>query len=388
MNIEGQIDIVLRTDNKRVDQVKLQSSRPVHASRMFHGKTLDIVQDTLPLLFSVCGTAQACAGARACEQAMGKQASTLVNSVRDQLVEMETIREHLWHILLNWPEFLGDKPKNKGMSKIVALQKAYQQAMTGGINVFTRADKFSPENINLKTLTDVRLSVEIQLQQRVFDQPLRNWLAIDSCADLTEWAKSKQTVAARLIHQIISKNWCSTGRSKIDRLPALPAKQLHALLQSEQFISQPQWQNNCYETSCYTRVDSPLVEQLRKQYGNSILTRLVARLTEIAQLCLRLDSPLIGHNLTEPNSKKAKQRNPGIGQAVAARGQLLHLVQLENDKVRLYQIVAPTEWNFHPQGVVANSLATLVGDASEIYQQAKLIINAIDPCVAYHLSVD
>jgi Ni,Fe-hydrogenase I large subunit len=54
-----------------------------------------------------------------------------------------------------------------------------------------------------------------------------------------------------------------------------------------------------------------------------------------------------------------------------------------------YQIIAPTEWNFHPKGVVASSLQQLiVKDKSILRQQAALVINAIDPCVGFELLIE
>ncbi len=46
----------------------------------------------------------------------------------------------------------------------------------------------------------------------------------------------------------------------------------------------------------------------------------------------------------------------GIGLAETARGLLLHRVQVERGLVTDYRIVAPTEWNFHPGGPLAQGL--------------------------------
>ncbi len=388
MNIEGEINISLITDAKQVAQVRIESSRPVHASRVFHDKTLDSVQKMLPMLFSICGTAQACAGARACEQAMGAQINAQRESVRDLLVNMETIREHLWQIMLNWSDFLGEIPEKKELAKIVALQKAYREALTGGHDPFIRGEHFDPKDVNPDALAKARKEINTQLQRLVFNRPPLNWLETNSLEELNAWAALENSVAARLIHHVIQQNWQSVGRCEIDPLPTLEVIQLHDMMQNKQFVSQPQWKNNCYETSCYTRVTSPLMQQLQSMYGNGLLSRLVARLTETAQLSTRYAANSNFGKVAARNDIIAKHHNPGIGQAAAARGQLLHRVQLDNQKVILYQIVAPTEWNFHPQSVVATSLATLAGDTAKIKQQARLIISAIDPCVAYQLSVN
>jgi Ni,Fe-hydrogenase I large subunit len=72
----------------------------------------------------------------------------------------------------------------------------------------------------------------------------------------------------------------------------------------------------------------------------------------------------------------------------ASRGRLIHRVALEGERISRYQILAPTEWNFHPQGVLARGLAGLdVKDPGKFRWQAGLLINTIDPCVGYDLEV-
>jgi hypothetical protein len=44
-------------------------------------------------------------------------------------------------------------------------------------------------------------------------------------------------------------------------------------------------------------------------------------------------------------------------------------------------VLAPTEWNFHPHGVLAQTLAALQGDARA--GQAARAAVAFDPCVEF-----
>ena len=109
---------------------------------------------------------------------------------------------------------------------------------------------------------------------------------------------------------------------------------------------------------------------------------MIARLHEIAQLAVNL-MPL---KTREVESASGETRNVGVGQVAAARGQLVHRVELGKDnRVTDYRILAPTEWNFHPAGVVSRVLSALRGSAEQIEQQARLLITAIDPCVGYEL---
>ena len=386
MDIEGHLNIRLSTDSGRVFQVRIESSRPVHASRVLEGKSIEAGLKILPMLFSICGTAQACAGVRSCEQALGVKAAQPVERVRDALVRMETLREHLWRILLDWPGFLGEAPAQGGMSEMLVLLRDYRQAIMAESDPF-RLVMAGPLTGSSRThvMVPVELiqGVGLTLESSVFGMPPESWLDIKQPQMLEEWAASGVTLAARMVDHVIRSGWSGLGGCEMKALPGLDPDLLHNLLHENAFVERPQWLGECRETSCLTRVDSPLLQQLSLQYRNGLLVRLVARLTEIAQLAGKL---LTGVG-DEAGGESVAKQNPGIGQVAAARGQLLHRVQVEGEAIVRYQILAPTEWNFHSQGVVAKALARLSGEAETIEQQARLLINAIDPCVGYELSV-
>ena len=78
----------------------------------------------------------------------------------------------------------------------------------------------------------------------------------------------------------------------------------------------------------------------------------------------------------------------GLAQVQAARGLLVHRLTLELGRLTDYRILAPTEWNFHPQGAAALGLATLPAtDEATLRRLAGLFITALDPCVAYDISI-
>lgn len=387
MSIEGQLNITLDTDSGRVNQVCIESSRPVYAARMFEGKTVQEIQKTLPLLFSICGTAQACACARAIEQAKGTQAQVSSESLRNSLVRVETLREHLWQILLGWPVFIGGLPEKGGMAKMISLQSEFRQIINKVADPFLNSDGIDYRG-SLDLMRSISDDIALVLEQQVFDMPPAEWLKIDSLQALTDWAGSNRNVACRLLNHVQASGWSSAGDAEVMPLADMPEARIHELMQKDEFAARPQWQGQCCETTSYTRTRSPLLTLLHSRYANGLLVRLVARLTEMAQLSMKLlpDPEDVRANSNE--SDAVSVQNPGIGEVDAARGKLLHRVQLAEDSILSYQIVAPTEWNFHPQGVVVNSLMMLSGSEAEIKQQARLLINAIDPCVTYQLSVN
>jgi len=264
---------------------------------------------------------------------------------------------------------------------MLALQDDYRQAFMSGHDPFLLygADHL-PEPV---TAHDLARRVAFLLGQAVFGMSPTQWLNINCLDALEKWSASGVSVAARLLDHIIRMRWSRVGGCEVEALPFMNASQLNQVMQDDDFIERPQWFDDCCETTCLTRTDSPLLQCLRTRHGNGLLVRLVARLTELAQLSGNLLPEMIQIDDDIPVSAQ----NPGVGRSDAARGQLLHRVCLEGERIVSYQILAPTEWNFHPRGVVARSLATLYGDGTQIEQQARLLINAIDPCVAYDLSI-
>jgi Ni,Fe-hydrogenase I large subunit len=67
---------------------------------------------------------------------------------------------------------------------------------------------------------------------------------------------------------------------------------------------------------------------------------------------------------------------------------LLHRATVTEVHVTGYQIVAPTEWNFHPQGALARGLeGAAATDAMALERDARLVVQALDPCVACRVEV-
>ncbi|MGE4500102.1 hypothetical protein [Thiomicrospira sp. S5] len=67
-----------------------------------------------------------------------------------------------------------------------------------------------------------------------------------------------------------------------------------------------------------------------------------------------------------------------------ARGRLYHSAYVVSGKVKDYAICAPTEWNFHPEGLAKKMLSELssqVSDAELWKECATLCAQVVDPCV-------
>ncbi|MET0089553.1 MAG: nickel-dependent hydrogenase large subunit [Candidatus Thiodiazotropha sp.] len=382
MNLEGKITIRLKLNDEGVADVAIESRRILHATRVLQGRSLDEAVQMVPCIFTLCATAQASAAAQAGEQAMGQTPAAEVVALRQALVDMESLREHLWRILLDWSGFYGAEPQRESMADVMRLAGAYKAALTGS------EDPFRPGAEGLQADAGLAGQLLTQLGERlersIYGCPVVEWMSLEQVEALEAWAMSGESVAAQLVRQLLQDAWADSGACGIGVLPELATEPLAEAMTRDGFIEQPRWEGACYETGCLPRNQSPLLDTLRQRYGNGLLTRILARLTEVARLWQTLASGFA--QVQTPGA--LGQDQVGIGQVAAARGLLVHRIALRDGQVEDYRILAPTEWNFHPRGVVAQSLFGLRGDATLIERQTRLLINAVDPCVAYELQIE
>jgi uptake hydrogenase large subunit len=391
MSVEGRLQIELARQDGRVHGVTIRSTRPVQAARVFEVKTPEAVLQLLPLLYSVCATAQGLAAQTACERALGITPARGVRLARELLVLLETAREHLWRVLIDWPSCFDEDSQAALMAPLTRLLPESRNAL------FVDGRAFGLE-VKLHTadwaLHDLAVTLHNLLERAVFGCPVQDWLEITDKAGLDAWVRRSGCIAARVLRRIQDNGWEASGAVDPVFLPVLPEAQLAARLSAsdgDAFIACPEWQGEPRETTPLARQqDTPLVRSLLAATGTGLLARLVALLVELAQTPARLHAlteALQTQGYGEPGSV-GTYTGVGLAQVEAARGRLVHHVELEHGCVRRYRILAPTEWNFHPAGVAARGLKTLTAqDASSLHRQAAMLISAVDPCVGYELTL-
>jgi Ni,Fe-hydrogenase I large subunit len=372
----GKLQITLNYTVGKVKQVNIQSTRPLHISRLFIGKTPEQTLTILPLLFNVCGIAQSFAAFTALSQALKAEENPSATLARQMLVNVEMVREHCWWLLIN-----RDKTQ---LAPFIQFLNQFKQALFVNGNAFSLNSQLQ---INNELLKSSILQLENNIDALFLGQRL-NYLALKNTNDLKEWLKNNYSIPAVLLNELFERQYQNLGRTDFALLPELKESELSQYLNqqnSDEFSRAPIWHGHCYETSCLNRQQSqPLIADLLQNYGNGLLTRLASRLLELASLSdilrqtaaeLRTGSPL-------------KDCQSYLAQIQTSRGLLIHQVELKHGMIANYQIIAPTEWNFHPQGVAALSLQQLIAsDKVILQQQAAQIINAIDPCVGFELLI-
>ncbi len=108
----------------------------------------------------------------------------------------------------------------------------------------------------------------------------------------------------------------------------------------------------------------------------------MARLRELAQLLCGEQAIRAGVLATSHGTGQGV----GVAWVDNPRGLLVHQVRLVDGRAQAYRIVAPTEWNFHPEGPVPLALlGAPAGDAGDARRRAERLIDSLDPCVVCHV---
>jgi len=385
----GKISIALYHRSGQCYAVKIVSSRP-QASRILVGKSPEQVLTTVPLLFSVCSHAQAYAALQACSSAMGVSLEPKCDAAREMLVQLEILREQCWRILLDWPGFVGMADDKKSLKSLMAFDAQFKTSLFRDGQGFNLDSVLS---INTERLTILIDEVALLIDAVIFKGDLHGFMAIVNEVQLLDWLRDNKSLPATLLNDVYRRNWQAIGQNKVSCLPELDGQELNQFMEQEDlsiFSQYPQWQGRCFESTVLNRQrQQPLIIALEARYQNGLLVRILTRLLEVSQVLsnLRLLLNAINDDFCVTINKEFG-RDIGLGKVQAARGLLIHRVELWQGRVKDYCIVAPTEWNFHPQGVVAQSLKSLqANDAELLRQQAECLINSIDPCVYYDLTL-
>ncbi len=388
-DIEGQIVIDMHSHNNKVVSVEIQSSRPLQVQGILIGKSPHQVLSMIPLMYNICGIAQARTSLLAIQRCLSIELDPAMEIARDMLVLVENAREHLFRIFIDWPKLLELSKDMSPPPSSMHLISEFKRALFTDDKAFELSSQLNPDSIYLSGLIN---QLELELQQKVFDISTQNWLAISDIDGLNQWMSECNGLAANAIRAISDQGWNSQGYSDCPHLPELDADDLLKRLNTDdadKFITKPDWQGVLYETTALTRQQNRgVIPELTREFGNALITRWVARLVELASIPQQLKQLLLQLEGNHQATIADTGRRPGIAQTEAARGRLIHRVEIDQNRVRHYQILAPTEWNFHPRGLIAKSLGNIKANSSrQLEQLAGLIINAIDPCVGYTLRI-
>jgi uptake hydrogenase large subunit len=371
MPSEGRIELSLRWQGGRVEDVMVRNQRALEVWRSLVGRRVEEALKLAPLLSSICSMAQGLAAVRACEAALGVSIAPEQETARGLVSVVERLQNHLWFWLLTAPPLVRDAPMHADhrvarvqlAEVLTAAGVARGVASIGGVAV-------SPDLPRIKTSLEA------------FD----GWLSAQGFeAEVTDLARISGP-AGRLVRFVMNGPLASAGTTTVTPLPAPPAVAA-AVWEQPSFARTPTVDGQPRDVGLLASWSThPLVSTAVETWGPGVLARLAARyvetcalvveLREIAQKLRRAERPVID----------TSRSGRGFGAAATTRGPLLHAVDLQEGRVVAWNVVAPTEWTFHPSGAVREALMHLTApDVHTAEQAARAVVTVLDPCVEFTL---
>lgn len=380
MSIEGEITVTLHWDGQRVHHVGLASTRPLAAARVLLGRAPAEAAALVPRLYALCGQAQGAACAAALRAAAGHDGEAEgLPEVNAGAVVLEALQETLWRLLIDAPRSLSLPPQAAALAPVRA---AVAQAIAA-LN--------APPAESQAALAAAAGTLGEIAQEQVYGEAPATWLARAEPAAFDAWRDTAATLPARALARLAATT-PGRGRSDTALMPGLDdaawwSAVVPALLQDPLFAQAPTWDGRPVETGALARRQAqPLVAALIAREGHSAATRFAARLVELATLLVDLESS----QGSAPGWVRAWTLSDGTGLAAVqtARGLLMHHSRLAHGRIADYRVVAPTEWNFHPQGALFRGIVgTEAPDEATLRSRTALAVHALDPCVGFRIEV-
>lgn len=375
--VEGSLELSVRVEEGRFAALSVINRRPLSIASAFTGQEAQAAVSLCARLFSICRMAQGLASAQAMEKAGGFVLPAAHAHARELMILAETVLEHAGRSLLVWPDFV-DQPVQ--LLDLKALRRALSDFH---LALYPDGDWMRPGGGRLNP-DQPQLTRRLAEAAEVVAKAVFAGEAPSDLSSWQHWVEQGKTTGALMARSIQSRGWADFGASLVKPLPPIAEPVLDERLRYDEgsFTAAPTWDGVPQVTGPFARhAAHPLVAAL----GQGLMARLAARLVELSAALKRMQR--LVHDITADAGRTfLNASGAGLGVVEAARGRLVHRVELEQGRVTRYQILAPTEWNFHPQGALAQGLlGHVAGDAPDLL--VRHLVAALDPCVACKIEV-
>jgi hypothetical protein len=372
--LEGRVVI----DLPRGAPARVSFTAPGDIGGLLQGRRPEEALALVPLVYALCGTAQSQAAVSALESALGIAPSSQTQAARAALTAMETLREHSLRIALDWPGFLDLPPEAGRLRPVMDLLPRLTAALFAEQAPFALGGEATPDRAAALRVIE---AAEDLLAREIFGEPLEDWQARRGWDGLLSWARDSGSFAGQLLAAVEENGWRETGAISARPLAVPADDDLRAWLEGGKDLPLAAGQALPETTPFSRNLDDPLLASLE---SHGLAARLVARLVELARLPAVLRALVQGEKI--PALYAPGGQGFGFAAVEAARGLLIHAVELRDGAVARYRILPPTRWNFDAAGIARRCLSRLpAAEETTRRRQAELLVNAVDPCVRHEV---
>lgn len=404
--IEGEAQVRYVYEKEQVDFAEILFLTGRGIEKILEGRDPWDALTITPRVCGICGHAHLIATVRALEECYADlKLSRKARTVRELTLAFELLQNHFkWFYLTILPLLDLEAPMRRvlepsrilgEMIALLAGQYPHNSyAIPGGIT-----GEITP--VDLLGVRQRHRHLQKLFRRGVIDVDLELFVHCDRIEEMLKRAGD----LPQAMQRILDRGWERLGRSH-DRFIVFGQNDLFAAGKSigtrlqkhldlrylrESAIEGSRarrvlYRGKSYETGPLARamlLKTPLIREAHRRYGDSLFSRILARVCEIPRL-LRYTEALIARiDLSEPawiDPGPFPENAEGTGIVEAARGSLIHRLRVKEGKIASYRIVTPTQWNLgngsrENPGIAQSALIGLHRE-----DPAELVFKSFDVC--------
>lgn len=415
--VEGEAELDFTLKNGKVEGVKINFGFTRGIEGILQGKPDRDALVITPRVCGICNHAHLMASVRAIENGYENiglkiELSNKAKSIRAFTLHCELIQNHVkWFYMVIIPQLnalLKLKTDDNPFLKAAYLSSTITKALAIFAGQWPHSSYAVPGGVTCDpTYVDVmQAQALVEEGIRFFEEvltgiPLDTYLSIESISSLSKVKGDFGKVLHLLkINDLDSKGLSHdnfivfddstlspSGKSRATIRAGVDVKYVTERLQEGTIARAACYKDKSYEVGPLARgmvSKRPIIKSLHKRYKDSLMSRIFARVHEIAILLdesqrllstLALDEP----SCTLEHTELARDYT-GVGVVEAARGSLIHQTTVKDGCIEDYTIVTPTQWNLSNDRKYESGVATLAMCGSSSIEEATFIFRAFDIC--------
>ena len=367
--IEGEATLKLHKKNKIIEFAEIEFWQYRGMEEFLKNRHYMDACVITPRVCGICGHSHLIATAMAIEDALDIKITKKAEILREITLGLEIVQNHIkWFYLTLYPtvkkiNFFKAFEFSKEIAKIIALISGQfphnSYAIPGGVTCdLTNLDILKIKNL-LKTMFDKYQNImDIQGNSKDLDN-----LFSDISKELGKGINKFLVLGDNLYFK-------SNGDVKFVKEEQSTSLNKNVFYK-DQFVEVGPLARN---------LENILIKKNYEKYQDSIYTRIFARLYEVNLIFDYLIKKIDEIDINEKNYIKPKNFS-GKGQGVieAPRGSLIHQIEIENEKIKKYNIIVPTQFNLS-NGNKNNPSCAQASLMNENEKYADLIFKCFDIC--------
>ena len=406
--IEGEAKLHLEYSDGVIEFAHIEFFSSRNIEQILEGKSALDALVINPRVCGICNHAHLIATVKALEDCYDNLAiSKKAKILREITLNLELIQNHFKWFYLTIMPLLGFKQNllkaitpaqiaNKAIATIAGQYPHNSYAIVGGVVC-------EPTFIELTKLKGFIKEIISYFEKEVVNEDISNLISCDNSnrlfnatGDLPKVINSLKDKELLHIGKSYDKfivfgqnSYFKRGKSIKTRVSQnIDEKFVKEVENKSSLAKNVLYKDRYYEVGPLSRAmlnKTPLIKDLHRKYGDSLLSRVVARVCEIPQLLnhtlklinqINLDEP----SFIEPKIDISKLSGIGVSAVEAARGSLIHKVELQNGTIKNYTIITPTQWNLSngDKSYPATAQKAIIGLKDE--RVAELVFKSFDVC--------